>query len=251
MRIKNIVKVMNFHSLIRVDVSKKQAEKYLDIQQELFKMIGDILNNKNIIIDNKLKLPDKILNIFIGSDIGFCGNYNSSSKENLLKTNEDAIIIGKKLFRDSDNVKLKVKNEELADNINDIMNIILVDNEFQYGEINILYFDYQTMSNMPYKSQKIFPIELETGTSSNFNDFTFEGDVNTILNNLISLYLKYQILISFIKSKCAENIFRKDITTDSLKKIEELEEEQKLRDLKIKKDLEFEKILETFVKLRK
>ena len=39
MRIKNVVKVMNFHSLLRVDASKRQAESYRNVGEEITKII--------------------------------------------------------------------------------------------------------------------------------------------------------------------------------------------------------------------
>ena len=39
MRIKNVVKVMNFHSLLRVDASKREAESYRNVGDEITKII--------------------------------------------------------------------------------------------------------------------------------------------------------------------------------------------------------------------
>ena len=47
MRIKNVVKVMNFHSLLRVDASKRQAESYRNVGEEITKIINSIVYNKN------------------------------------------------------------------------------------------------------------------------------------------------------------------------------------------------------------
>ena len=43
MRIKNVVKVMNFHSLLRVDKSKKEAESYRNVGEEVTKIIKTML----------------------------------------------------------------------------------------------------------------------------------------------------------------------------------------------------------------
>ena len=45
MRIKSVVKVMNFHSLLRVDSSKKKAEKYSVIQAFPDGIIYDFFNS--------------------------------------------------------------------------------------------------------------------------------------------------------------------------------------------------------------
>ena len=48
MRIKSVVKVMNFYSLLRVDSSKRKAEKYFGYEQAVREFIDNILNNKNL-----------------------------------------------------------------------------------------------------------------------------------------------------------------------------------------------------------
>ena len=68
MRIKSVVKVMNFHSLLRVDSTRIKAEKYFAYEKELTDFVDNILNNRNLIMDKKLlKLNKnkKPLNIYI------------------------------------------------------------------------------------------------------------------------------------------------------------------------------------------
>ena len=55
--IKNVVKVMNFHSLLRVDKARKKAEKYLSVGEEITKILTDIDNYK-IIIGSKIVYKD-------------------------------------------------------------------------------------------------------------------------------------------------------------------------------------------------
>ena len=54
MSIRNVVKVMNFHSLIRVDKAKRQADKYLMMEDQLYAMMEAIVNNRNLILDKKI-----------------------------------------------------------------------------------------------------------------------------------------------------------------------------------------------------
>ena len=51
MSIRNIVKVMNFHALIRVDNAKRKADKYRMMQKQLQQMMASILYNRNLILD--------------------------------------------------------------------------------------------------------------------------------------------------------------------------------------------------------
>ena len=74
MKIKSVVKVMNFHSLLKVDKARKRAEKYFEYEAGLTDFVDNIVNNRNLILDKKmLKLDEenKPLNIYIGNDLGF------------------------------------------------------------------------------------------------------------------------------------------------------------------------------------
>ena len=65
MKIKSIVKVMNFYSLLRVDSSKKNAEKYFGYEQSVKEFIDNILNNKNLILDKKMIEMNEKENVLI------------------------------------------------------------------------------------------------------------------------------------------------------------------------------------------
>lgn len=53
MRIRNVVKVMNFHSLLRVDSARRNAEKYFEYEKEITDFADNILNNRNLILDKR------------------------------------------------------------------------------------------------------------------------------------------------------------------------------------------------------
>ena len=84
MEIENIIKVMNFHSLLRVDFARKNAEKYFEYEKELNNFADNILNNRNLILDKKMLKFDsskKPLHIYIANDLGFCGSFNTNVNE--------------------------------------------------------------------------------------------------------------------------------------------------------------------------
>ena len=58
--IKNVVKVMNFHSLLRVDKARKKAENYLKVGNEITKILSEILYNKNIGLNKEIDITDVI-----------------------------------------------------------------------------------------------------------------------------------------------------------------------------------------------
>ena len=66
--IKNVVKVMNFHSLLRVDKAKRKADNYKALEEEILSFMNKVLNNKNLNLDKRLitSKPDgKIVNFYI------------------------------------------------------------------------------------------------------------------------------------------------------------------------------------------
>ena len=94
--IKNVVKVMNFHSLLRVDKARKKAEKYLSVGEEITKILTEILYNKNLVLDKQILMPDKtkpILDIYIANDYGYCGDFNSSVRRAIMKNIDNYKII--------------------------------------------------------------------------------------------------------------------------------------------------------------
>ena len=112
MRIKNVVKVMNFHALLKVDKARKEAEQYRNVGEEVTNIISRIVYNKNMVLDkNILKAdPDKPrLNIYLANDYGFCGNFNSLiSRQIKQDIDSDKIIIGQKIHYHDDNLNLYV-----------------------------------------------------------------------------------------------------------------------------------------------
>ena len=68
--------------------------------------------------------------------------------------------------------------------------------------------------------------------------------------DLVDLYLQYEVEIAAQVSYAAENITRNNITTESIKKIEEREEEELQRARRELKDKEFAKVLDNFTKLK-
>lgn len=48
MGVKNVVKVMNFHALIRVDAAKRKARRYQLMEKEVMVHAGQIMNKSNL-----------------------------------------------------------------------------------------------------------------------------------------------------------------------------------------------------------
>ena len=234
MKIKSIVKVMNFYSLLRVDSSKRKAEKYFDYEQSVREFIDNILNNKNLILDKKMiemNPKGNDLNIYIANDLGFCGSFNSNINEVLRKDKEsDKIIIGKKVAKNNfyNNVMISLTKEEYFAETSKIDQFLLESIKYKrYKSINLIYNHYYNVSRIERIKEQILPLEKTKKNEKYNEDFAIEGNINSILINIITLYLSYEIKVAVENSYASENIMRQMVTKESLKKIDEIEEEQK------------------------
>lgn len=257
MKEKLIVKVMNFHSLIRVDSSRKQAMKYMQMEHEVSDIIDMIVNNRNFILDKKLFHVDETkppLNIYFGSDYGFCGSINFAVNKMIASdTSGDQIIIGRKLRTDREKSGLKMNLEDFEKRYGEIEQILndSIKNR-THSSIHIIYHEFHNISNIELVDKKIFPYDIKSHDNESYTeDYYVEGDMNQILINLVTSFLNYEVKIASVSSYASENITRQSSTSESLKKIEELEEEQNLVVRKEKTQKEFTKVVDSYVKTRR
>ena len=252
MSVKNVVKVMNFHALLRVNDARKKVEKAYKYERELKYVISSIINNRNFIQNHlSLKFPVNAaeLNIYIGSDLGFCNNFNSDII-NILKEDKsenDKIIIGKKIKINVSNILLYMDKEKFPKEYNKIFDIVLdgVLNK-KYSKINVVYIHYYNLNEQKVIKRTILPVDFndELGNTKEDNnsyldDYVVEGDVMYIIWSLVSTYVSTEIKIAEAWSWASENVKRQAFTSESLKKIEEREEEQLRKDRKELKKKKF------------
>ena len=250
--IKNIVKVMNFHSLIRVDKAKQQASKYFEFEKDITKVLYTVANNRNLKLDKKMMFENAngiIINIYLGNDLGFCGSFNSQVYS-AVKTDKDAykIVIGKKIFSavlNDDKVLFQCEKEEFNSKVGEIEQIIkdYILNK-KVKEINIIYNHYQSVSSIVYEKKKIFPVvELDEEIDDKVLkiDFLTETNVDDFISSVIVLYICYNIKIIECNSWAAENVMRERITRESIKKIDEIETEKEIMERIEEKEKNFKR----------
>lgn len=254
-KIKNIVKVMNFHSLLRVDSAKKKAEKYFLLQDEIGAMISVIVNNKNFFIDKRIVKPKengKKIVVYFGSDKGFCSNYNAQVADYIVHDKDsEKIILGTKLHRYARNSIISVTRDEFDHNPTEVfetLNKIVSDPSI--SEIYVVYNRYSSVTDIKVEKRLVYPVPLEDITSDYYTDFSCDGNIDEVLSNLVKLYLRYQLKLCDYNTSAAENILRQNTTSESLKKIDELDDIYTKRVRKEKKVKEFRKVIETHSKQR-
>ena len=231
MKIKKIVKVMNFQTLLRINSAKEKAEAYQNVGTQVTNIIKEIVYNKNIVLDKNALVPDSTkpkLNIYIANDYGFCGNFNASIREQI-KKDVDAykIIVGKKITYKDDKTLIKIDKEDFKEHLTEIEGIIndgLRDGS--YSEINLYYNHYYTYTQFGFLELKLFPLEFD-GEYYEGYDYVSETDIASLLHGLISFYVSYQVKMAEEISVASENVLRKQITDMALDRIEVIEEEER------------------------
>lgn len=195
--IKNVVKVMNFHSLLRVDKARKKAEKYLSVGEEITKILTEILYNKNLVLDKQILMPDKtkpILDIYIANDYGYCGDFNSSVRRAIMKNIDNyKIIIGSKIVYKDNKTVLKLEKDLFNQEFTQIRHYIeksLLD--MSYREINIYYNHYYTSTTFEFKKVNVFPLEFK-GEYYSGVDYTAETNLQNMLKSLVAFYIMLSV----------------------------------------------------------
>ena len=116
-------------------------------------------------------------------------------------------------------------------------------NERSYSKIVIYYNHYYNFSKSEFTALQVFPVEYDEKYKENV-DFLIETDIKSFINNLIVYYVCYELEICEIFSWASENVIRNTMTSSALKKLEEMEAEEKikflrkLREKSLKKNIE-------------
>lgn len=251
--IKNVVKVMNFHSLLRVDKARKKADKYLSVGKEITLILEEILYNKNLVLDKQVLVPDRdkpILDIYIANDYGYCGDFNSSVRRAIMENVDNyKVIIGTKILYKDDKTVLKLEKDLFNEEFSKIQHFIeksLID--MSYREINIYYNHYYTSTTFEFRKVNVFPLEF-SGDYYSGVDFIAETDLSKMLKSLVSFYVCYQLKMCECISEAAENLNRNQITSMALDKIEEKEIEERNYELRKKNEEACFKNVENYKKI--
>ena len=252
-KIKNVVKVMNFQSLLRMNKALNQADKYHDVGKEVTEILRRIMYNKNLILDKNILIPDgdkPKLNIYIANDYGFCGNFNSEVSRQIRKDiNEYKIIIGKKILYTDDKVLLKIDKEDFKDRFIEIEKCIdEAIHSMNYSQVNVYYNHYHSLTSFEFVKIQLFPVEFR-GEYYEGEDFVIETDINQFIGSLMTFYICYQLRMCESISYAAENVLRSQITSSALDKIKEREEEMLHEELKKRKEKSILKSVENFKKI--
>lgn len=257
MNVKAVVKVMNFHALLRVDASGRQATMYSTMEDELSAMMRILQSNRNLRLDKRIRLPDRhlpVLRIYLGSDLGFCGSINTSVSSVLQYDAEaEKIVIGRKLHRPA-LVSLFLTQDEYRSDFGKVRAYLERAVRQQcWSAVELVYNHYYNVTSIRQEVKRIYPLasqQEDTARENEWDDFEIEGDARRLLEDMTISCLIYEVRIAAASAYASENIMRQNATSESLKKLDEIEAETTRLCRKEKNQAAFRKAIDSFVKQR-
>ncbi len=234
-KVKSSVQVMNFHSLMKIAEAIDNIERVKDYEAEIMHVIANVFNNRNLILDNRINSSffektssERDINFYITSDYGLCGAFNSS----VIKVFENTPRSYRNYMTGKKGIKKLTRKEDVALVMDDLGNIELfteILDLFFDGEItgvNIIYNKFITQEKNEFVVQQVLPFNMEALDEIDEQikqspDYIIECSFTKLLKDLLTLYLKDKVVIAHLSALATENSIRQQITTESLKKIDE------------------------------
>ena len=254
MNVKAVVKVMNFHALLRVDASGQKAMMYGTMEEELSAMMRILQNNRNLRLDKHIRLPDQqlpVLRIYFGSDLGFCGSVNTSVSSVLQHDDRaEKVVIGRKLRRPAQ-VSLYLTQEEYQQDFTKVRGYLeQAVREQRWSAVEVVYNHYYNVSSVKQEVKRIYPLAMPQyePDGNEWDDFEIEGDAQRLLEDMTISCLVYEMRIAAASAYASENIMRQNATSESLKKLDEIEAETTRIQRKERNQNSFRKTIDSFVK---
>tara|TARA_B100000900_G_scaffold100890_1_gene83535 strand:+ start:1166 stop:2020 length:855 start_codon:yes stop_codon:yes gene_type:complete len=239
-----ITSAMKMVSAARLKKSQDSIEKMRPYAEKMNQLISDLSSND----ENTGSLTDertveKILFVFLSSNKGLCGSFNTSLVKYLEEINankfknikSDIICLGKKaepiLKRKGFNVN--EINENIIDNPNFeevvILSNFLMDKflEKAYDSVILVYNKFKNAAvQIPYHEQ-LLPIQQEKLSDQN-NSYEFEPSSFEILEDLLPRSIKIKTFKSLLESIASENGSRMTAMHKATDNAKELQESLKL-----------------------
>ncbi len=240
----------------------RKAQQKMSSNRPFAKKMKDVvvrLQSGSTTENELLKKPesvDRVLFLVVGSDKGLCGGFNN----NLFKAVEtnihdnyqqfidnntlDVITIGKKA-----GAYFKKRNYSVVDthpgffdtlsytNTSDIMEYIIAEfTKGTYDRVVLAYNEFRTVIAQNRIVEQLLPIEPETFAQEEgeiaggaASDYIYEPDAESILSELLPIYLVTQLWKAVLESNASEQGARMAAMDNATENAKELEQELRLK----------------------
>ena len=181
---------------------------------------------------------DKNLYIVVSSTLGLCGSYNSNIfrlADVTLKAKDNAIILGNKgLIHFEDSAFTKVSGFEEYNSIensamvNSITSFIISEYlKGKYHEIHLIYSEYKNSMVFVPKDLMILPLN-KVETNENSYGPILEPDENSLVEQLVPIYIKTIVHSKLLESEVCEQAARCNAMDNATNNAKELLDELRI-----------------------
>ena len=211
---------------------------YADSLKEITDLVLRFAKKAKTPFNTENEGTDKNLYVIISSTLGLCGSYNNNIfrlADVSLKEKDDAVILGKKglaHFQDGSFTRIEGFEEYSSIEDSSLINTLtsFITSEYlkgKYHEIHLIYSEYKNSLVFLPKDFKVLPL-VKTET----DDYSFgpilEPDENTLVEQLVPIYIKTIINSKLLESEVCEQAARCNAMDNATNNAQEL-----LDDLKI------------------
>jgi len=236
--IKSTMKITNAMELVatsKLQKEKTRMEHNKEYANCLYETMTKILASSDQFDNAFLKKPtfDKPLVIIVTSDTGLCGAYNTNILrfvEENLQGNEELIVIGTKginwVRRNGKEVMQEYNSfEKVSFAQTSVIANIAIDlyRKEEISQIRILYAEYVNSMDFDPTSLVILPVE-ETEKKLD-KEILFEPSANSILDELIPMYVRNMLYSTILRAKTSEYASRRLAMENATDNAEELTDE--------------------------
>ena len=194
--------------------NREYSSRINDISDEVLKWAKT--ESKYSRKDNKI---DKKLYVIVSSTLGLCGAYNANvfklADANVGK-DDDLLVLGKKGLTHYDNGEYQlvldfseyhsIKDEQIVRNLSDYLIAQFL--EGHYSEIHLIYSSYKNSIAFIPVDSLILPIKQESDNNEIGFPPILEPNEETLLDNLVPLFLKAIIYSKLLESEVCEQAAR-------------------------------------------
>ena len=119
-----------------------------------------------------------------------------------------------------------------------------------WSAVELVYNHYYNVTSVKQEIKRIYPLAEpeEVVDAHAWDDFEIEGDAQELLEDMMISCLIYEVRIAAASAYAAENIMRQNATSESLKKLDEMESEATRVERKKKNQAAFRKTIDSFIK---
>jgi len=219
-----ITKAMNMVSASKMKRADKAIKQFSTFMKKIEEVVTNVVSSSDTDVFHPLLLKrdlEKVAYVLVSSDRGLAGGYNSSvlkqfTSDCLMTECESAVYaIGKKAYSFANAKGYNLVNEQIIQNKDTVTfsNVKVIANElvkmYVDGEVDkvvIYYSHFINTLTQEVRVKTLLPIETHEDKSGQIYDF--EGGAQTIIDNVLPLYVENIIYGIILDAKASEHASR-------------------------------------------